>query len=156
MGGGTLLVLFYATQGGSAAPADFLAALIAAAKADSNLSAFNGQFWDDEAPSNATAPYVVITLSGGSDVVITDETRIYDQSLRFRVYGPDATTASTQGNLLADRFKAWGSLDFVDGFSIAMVERGRRPAVKAKALGPTVKPRYFFEVTASARVHQGR
>ncbi len=134
-------------------PADFAAALVAAFKGDSQLSAVAGPY-DRRAPAKTSGTYATFTLSGGGEVLRTDSTRVYEQSIRWRVSAPDLDAACVAGELLAARVKAWGSLAFDAGFSLPIQERGRMPAEEASKPGPNALPRYWFEFTCSARVHQ--
>lgn len=148
--GGTLLLLL---GGGPDLPADFVAALVAAFRGDAALSALGGP-WDRKAPAKSSGTYAVFTLSGGGEVLRTDATRVYDQQIRWRVHAPDLDAAAVAGELLAARVRAWPGLVFDSGFSLPIQERARQPAEEARSTGPNAAPRYWFDFTCSARVHQ--
>lgn len=120
---------------------------------DSNLSAISN-LWLDQVPAKETGTVATISYSGGSELLRSDETRVSERTCRFRVYASDADTATVQGQILADRVKAWGNLVWASGYAISLYERTRTDGAKVLAAPVGVKPRYYFEVTMIARVFE--
>jgi len=148
---------YFAQAGGEViapdTPADFVAALVAAFKGDALLDGIAGPY-DRRAPAKTSGTYATFTLAGGGEVLRTDATRVYEQQIRWRVSAPDLDAACVAGELLASRLRAWGGLVFATGFSLPIQEKGRQPAEEARQPGPNALPRYWFDLTTSARVHQ--
>lgn len=94
--------------------------------------------------------YAVIVNGGSSHYHQTSTSEWKDVRLTIRLYAASSDDAESLGRALLAAAKAWGAIDYRDGFSLPLLETGRRQfEVRSKRPGDPGSA--CFEVTYSAR-----
>jgi hypothetical protein len=109
-------------------PPHLMAAILAAASADTTLAGITGGFWRGEKPADAALleSYCVLTRSGSSDGPYFSGGPVKDHRIRFRVYHSDPDASEALLDQLLASVPAWGALRYATGFSIPLVEAGTK------------------------------
>jgi hypothetical protein len=142
--------------GATILPPNLMAAIQAMAMADATLAGIVGGFQRGNLAAGSTAPsYCMFCRAGSTPNAWTSTSEWKNEHVRFRVYATDGDTAEALGEQLIASVKAWGALDYQNGYAIPLIEVGAlSEPTSNRRTGD--KAAWYVEATFNARCRRGR